>query len=506
MGVFLWLSDLHLDPYYGTPKAASSHKDDCTRNKSTYLLPYGQMGCDAPMLLIHETLEQARSTVSPGEIEFILITGDFARHQTDMLDDGIEEAKEILLTISGVLQTFFPSTPVLPTTGNNDFVPDYALNLEVEGSGNESLNISLQGFQDLLSESEQETFSKGGYFARNISDSLTVLSLNTVMYSVNHQPDQTYLEDPMGQLAWMDSQLKMASDANRICYIVGHIPPTIGSYRHSQFWHEQYVDRYFDILVRYPDSIKGHLFGHLHSEEFRLLRPPSKTEVAPPVPLYIASSVTPVYGANPSYRLVEYDSITNDLLDYRTVFLDLEATYRDENMSPVWIHGPGFTEIYGGLPDLSSDSLQQLLSALAGSSGPSDDDDETWKTFLERQYVYSSGSLDAASCDAVCRLDWICTLQAVSKEDYTTCIGPSGGFQKNGTVVAGAMVAGVAAVAVGGCVFWQRNRRRRRRRHFSEILQAEEEEAADGSVRGEIETGSHDVGKKSSSDAKGELA
>lgn len=297
MGMFLWLSDLHLDPYYGTADAASSHNDQCILNATASRFPYGQPGCDAPMALINETLDHITSTISEEEADFVIITGDFARHQTDLLEDGVEEAQHILETISRALQSAFPSTPILPCTGNNDFYPDYALDLTTQGSNNPSLIISLRGFQSLLSEEELATFAQGGFYARSVSDSLTILSLNTVMYSVNHLPDQTYLEDPMGQFAWLDAQLQTAFESSKTVWIVGHIPPTIGSYRHSQFWHQQYVDRYFGILDKYP-IVKGHLFGHLHSEEFRLLQP-SQHDLT--IPLYISSSVTPVYGANPSY-------------------------------------------------------------------------------------------------------------------------------------------------------------------------------------------------------------
>jgi sphingomyelin phosphodiesterase acid-like 3 len=476
MGTFLWLSDFHLDPYYGTSNAAStSWNSICTKNSTIDLYPFGHVGCDAPSKLVKDMLQHIAASKGT-EIDFVLVTGDFSRHATDHLDNGIAETTAIISTISEALKHAFPSIPIVPSIGNNDVFPDYFVDLEIPGTENPILNISKEGFKTLFeSEESLQAFSQGGYHARNVTDSLTILSLNTVIYSLNHFPDQTYLDDPMGQLSWLEAQLNFASRTGRSVYILGHIPPTIGSFRHSQFWHDKYMDRYFSILQNYLDTVvKGHLFGHLHSDEFRLLQPFSSSSA---VPLYIASSVTPVYGSNPSYRLVHYDPRTSNLLDYQTFYLNLEKI--DGNVATggdVWVAElPGFAATYD-LNDMSSTSLRLLLDRLAE---PWEMSNDIWEAFLDRQYVSTTVG---ASCDGHCRAEWLCTLQAISKDDYASCASKSYTFGLRLLVAA----AVILSVLLAGCLTIG-CRRYLKRRHFLKIDQVDKQNSQ-SSMPGDIET------------------
>jgi hypothetical protein len=513
MGAFLWLSDLHFDPYYGSPSAASTSQsgDVCTRNSSIDRYRFGHVGCDAPITLVTEMLRHIVASANEN-ITFVLVTGDFARHSTDQLDDGITETTTILSTISKALKEAFPNIPILPSIGNNDVYPDYTVDLEKMGSENNIiLNISMEGFKVLLeSEEERQSFSSGGFYARNVSHSLTIIALNTVMYSMNHLPDQTYLDDPMGQFAWLETQLNVASQAGKFVYILAHIPPTIGSYHHAQFWHDKYLDRYFAVLQGYQDTVvKGHLFGHLHSDEFRLLRPSSLHSAGHTnwtMPLYIASSVTPVYGSNPSYRVVQYDTHNGQLLDYQTFYLDLENIYGSltsneaataKTSPPPWtVERPSFANTYH-LKDMSSESLQTLLSHLSDPKERSHHD-EMWQAFLKRQYVSSSSSTNNTSCDNACQSDWLCTLQAVSKNDYALCVAkskPITSSQKEDIwiIVSGVVVFGMLFL-IGTCCLCFIGHRFLKRRHFLQIGQTEiNEDHRDGSMSGDIETTSADT-------------
>jgi sphingomyelin phosphodiesterase acid-like 3 len=492
MGFFLWLSDLHLDPYYGQPSAYGKSKSGCTTEDSITSKPYGLVGCDAPLSLIGETLKHIASSddASQKNPGFILITGDFARHGTDTLSHPVTETGSILRFLTEAIQSYFPSNStadgtnstlspmtVIPTLGNNDVTPDYYLDLMDSTNTNKILQMALNGLRDFfVSDDEIESFSRGGYFARNVSDTLTVLSLNTIFYSINHQPawqtsplSPSRLDDPMGQFKWLKEQLNLASTTGRSVYIAGHIPPSIGSFRHAQFWNDHYLERYFDILEEAErdnnlDSqhsrrqiVAGHLFGHLHSEEFRLLRPTrtssaSKAEVPldsadesnvwnDNLPLLIASSVTPVYGANPSYRLVQYQDEDGTILDYQTFFLDLKQSYSIDNadsdglpIKPIWTKLPPFTETYD-VDDLSAVSLNQIVDQLSAPIGVSK---HLWDVFLSRQDVYANQDVpsseedssdsafdDGVSCDDWCRREWLCTIKATSKHQFISCLEES---------------------------------------------------------------------------------
>ena len=527
MGVILWLSDLHLDPYYGTDFASSHKTNSCSLPYNATLLehPYGQVGCDAPPILLEFALENVQSqnnnnnannNANNNNIDFILVTGDFARHSMDTLSQHLgrsiyDPVESILSTCIQSIQKALPNVPIVPVLGNNDVVPDYYLGLdqslekvnelEVPDSNSDSeamLATVTFGLKDaFLTKDEFFTFQHGGYFSRLVDlpstttleeeeeeggSSILVLSLNTVLYSVNHQPDPESKgrrpEDPYGQFEWMKSQLQTAANPNskrRIVgvYLAGHIPPSIGSYRHSQLWHDQYLEEFFAILQDYSQGtytdenttppILGNFYGHVHTEEFRLLtydrdvlgdrrsatnestfegggRNRTKTTDFQPlsIPVLVTSSITPIYGSNPSYRLVNYDDQSGALLDYSTHYLDLERANNNNNNgdNAWWIELPSFAEAFG-VPDLSLESFQSLLQNLEEElvetmgqkcNNNSSSSSSLWEIFWKRQNLYSptpddaDDSVTTAKSPTDIMVDWLCTFGASSKHDYETCL------------------------------------------------------------------------------------
>ena len=678
MGYFLWLSDLHVDPLYGTEFAVSHHTSSteyCTSKKNLVKYPYSRRGCDSSFALFDSCLDDIlknnnTSSKRKQQIDFILITGDLVRHGTDELysssvlssSSGInttassllssalqvsslgrggqgrrekeadtnitkkdEDDEEEVLPVdvedidSGIdvdhgpisftgsilsssihsIKKRFPNIPIIPVLGNNDVTPDYYLadnnddgdddtdekgntittmmignsssNSNFNVNDNELLEMARSGFSACFeSDEEERTFLHGGYFSRIIqttsTSSILILSINTIIYSTNHQPEfnsnnsknhdeiDDNDDDPFGQFAWIESQLQKAingtitpsttkstsnntnnnnnnnnekpTNINAI-YVVGHIPFGIGSYRHSQFWFDRYVDRYIGILKQHNNkeqqhqqrqqylsstttdknknnnsnnnnnnfpSIQGQLFGHMHTEEFRLLsfnddgdnagdsnnnddddkeekETNNEDDVSSlTIPLFVTSSLTPVYGSNPSYRIVKYDNEWGALLDYSTHYLNLSSSRTDydhnddnnenSNNNWVWKKLPDFTVTYN-VSDMSSKSLESIIQRFekereqqheqqfddlyqndsnsnnnrnnniivdSCNNNNSTVASSLWDTFIARQHIYSSyedntytGNNDDIS-NLYITIEWICTLRAVSKDDYLQCI------------------------------------------------------------------------------------
>jgi hypothetical protein len=81
---------------------------------------------------------------------------------------------------------------------------------------------------------------------------LTIISLNTVMYS----PGPTKLgPDPYSQFAWLDhtlAALDASADAQlKRVYISAHIPPAYDSYSLELQWEPQYIAKYLGVVGRY---------------------------------------------------------------------------------------------------------------------------------------------------------------------------------------------------------------------------------------------------------------
>ncbi len=522
MGVILWLSDLHYDPYYGLGIFAASYKagDNCALpdNATQLEYPYGQVGCDTPRLLLEFALENANN--HKNNIDFILVTGGFSRHSllaaynevgksNNHLCDtriALNSTEVILRNTVQSIQKALPGVPIVPVIGNNDVIPDYYFGLETTKMTRDLPDVKTmlahvsKGLKNaFMTPEEVSAFSHGGYFSRLVDlpssspkkqSSILVLSLNTVFYSVKHQPDPepqdengnlSHPKDPHGQFAWMKSQLQMAAAASSSpnivgVYLAGHIPPSIGSYRHSQQWHDQYLDEFFTILQDYSEGkyhphkrksktppILGNFYGHVHAEEFRLLTHDSQeaTKEGLEIPVLITSSLSPIYGANPSYRLVEYDDKSGALLDYNTHYLDLDKVQHQKD--DAWIALPSFVEAYG-VPDLSLKSFQRLFQSLEEglvkcSSNRNRNrkiDLTLWETFWDRQDLFSSKSDDAndsvkSPADDI--MDWMCTFRASTSQDYESCLERKQ-LESSTPCTTSSTTIALSVAAVGGLVFF----------------------------------------------------
>ena len=305
----------------------------------------------------------------------------------------------------------------------------------------------------------------------------------------------------------------MAERTNRVVYIIGHIPPTIGSYRHTQLWQERYLDRYYEIVTRrhcsgssnkdqnYNSSsdqkggggggggvVKAQLFGHIHTDEFRIVH-----DVCP---IYLTSSFTPIYGSNPSFRVVTYDSETGDLLDYHVQYLDLAMLVATTNATKVigddgastaapthavtsssvntvdtagdddddddlvagadqWKQGASFTDAYQ-VSDMSLSSLKTIVEDLQNST----DHSIYWEALLQRLHVYTHGS---EVCDAVCRMEWACTLTSKTAQEYDICLYEAYITHDPVLIIGVFLLLAVvlATIVVAACRFIRRCRQRR---------------------------------------------
>ena len=184
---FLWLSDVHMDPHYGTPLAfAASYYEgvDCGDASDA---PSGKHGCDAPPALIAGALDAAvaatttATTTSGGGGDwerrspppaFVVVTGDAVRHGVDQIfsepgadfaegaearsdgavasaasatwhDLAMAEAGRVMGGVASMIRDAFPDSVVVVCLGNNDVVPDYYLELPEDGAGGEGGGVAM---------------------------------------------------------------------------------------------------------------------------------------------------------------------------------------------------------------------------------------------------------------------------------------------------------------------------------------------------------------------------
>jgi sphingomyelin phosphodiesterase acid-like 3 len=370
--------------------------------------------------------------------------------------EAMDTAGRVMKNLTTILHEYFPDTQVIVSVGNNDVVPDYYLELKEENSalGNLSLSVEDAGMlgvlydalndnstknSAILTRDDEWTFLRGGYYSRMLHDGkLIILSLNTVLFASYYEPEPSYEDDPGKQFLWMKKMLGYAKERKCQVIIIGHIPPTIGSFRHNQFWKDDYIKTYYTLIEGFDDVVIAQLFGHLHSDEFRVgdlsmtqLNSDTETHMIPSLssPLLLGPSVTPIHGNHPAFRLVKYGSVVGNekYNDGRFKLLDYESYSSLINTDQTWEKLYTFSDVYA-----SSYTLQEGLSAKTMRSVV-----EAMENTIHRQesavlssfraYVKSgaSGSQYAGfgvACDEQCKEEWICTIISATRNGFENCL------------------------------------------------------------------------------------
>lgn len=505
---FLWFSDVHYDPYYSTTDAYKAGYNKKAVCNSTSIPPLGSVGCDSPKALIDSAL--AYATEIDASPSFIVVSGDLIRHQVDMLyassnhegsenrigdeveiaahaeyhTDAMEEAGKIINDLVTTFTDAFPGVEVIISIGNNDVVPDYYLQLPGEASNSSNLmtpeesgmlgiiynalsgndeeeltNYNQVGAQrrsrNLLSVGDSATFLKGGYYSRVLPDGLTVLSINTVMYSSIFGPEPLNADDPGEQFKWMRNTLmNIRERGNSQAMIVGHIPPAMGSFRHTQLWKEKYTNVYYEIIKEFDDVIIGQLYGHLHSDEFRVGAGTSGIPSSLSTPLLLGGSLTPVHGNNPSFRKVFFEGGAADekqykLLDYESHRLSISGSNRGG-----WSQLYTFSETYGTFTEaiktegLSANVFRSLLRSMEEKHGNMS---PVLNSFLSLKDSGAAGDVESShandDCDAYCQAEWLCTLSGTTTtKQYHKCLLQKRGSSRHNII-------GIAGAAMFAAVF-----------------------------------------------------
>ncbi|KAL2843113.1 Metallo-dependent phosphatase-like protein [Aspergillus pseudoustus] len=273
-GRFLHITDFHLDTHY---KSGTSVERVCHREKGT-AGPLGAQGteCDAPQTLIDETFRWIETNLK-GKIDFVLWTGDSARHDND---ERIPRTAGEIIDLNEVLATKFIdvfedketprglSIPIIPTIGNNDIMPH---NIFKEGPNRWTRRFT-EVWARFIPEHQRHTFEEGGWFlAEVIPNKLAALSLNTMyFYESNSAVDGCAAKSEPGyeHMEWLRIQLELLRERDMKAILIGHVPPArAGSKRN---WDESCWQKYTLFLNRFRDVVAGSVYGHMNIDHFML--------------------------------------------------------------------------------------------------------------------------------------------------------------------------------------------------------------------------------------------
>ena len=329
-GQVLLISDVHIDNQYDGSLSSSckceARYDTGTCSDNSLRNPFGQFGCDASPKLMQSALSAA-AAVAP-DPNFVIFGGDYMSHSSPSATatlSAISAVTDLLAQHWGDKSGDFDT--IYPTTGNSDFYGDYHLNITDDAENTWLAKVSA------IWGSTRSTISASGFFAVEAIPGITVISINTIIYSPHHTPhiSSSIDSDPFGQFAWLEETLatleaSASSESPKRVWIVGHIPPAVDAFSYSELWQSAYAEKYHDIVTTYPSLIAVQFFGHVHSDEFRCLTSRDKAsstgtssylwwgeelDEKGPAPMIITGAVSPVYNANPSFRVIEFENDTS---------------------------------------------------------------------------------------------------------------------------------------------------------------------------------------------------
>ncbi|KAI9372509.1 Metallo-dependent phosphatase-like protein [Aspergillus egyptiacus] len=273
-GRFLHITDFHLDTHY---EPGTSVRKACHRGKGgTGSIGAEGTDCDSPSALINETFRWIEKNLKD-KIDFVLWTGDSARHDND---EKIPRSPAEIIDLNEILANKFIdvfedsdalrglSIPIIPTIGNNDIMPH---NIFKQGPNRWTRRFT-EVWAKFIPEHERHTFEEGGWFSADlIPNKLAAISLNTMyFYESNSAVDGCAAKSEPGfeHMEWLRIQLEQLRQRDMKAILIGHVPPArAGSKRN---WDESCWQKYTLFLNRFRDVVVGSVYGHMNIDHFML--------------------------------------------------------------------------------------------------------------------------------------------------------------------------------------------------------------------------------------------
>ncbi|KAK6443460.1 Endopolyphosphatase [Oleoguttula sp. CCFEE 5521] len=239
--------------------------------------------CDSPFALVNQTFSWIEKEFR-NDIDFIVWTGDSARHDND------EQHPRSVAQVAGLneflVQKMYESfgkrngdgededpnndyvIPIIPTLGNNDVLPH---NIMQRGP-NQWTRAYTRMWRQFIPEAQTHSFEQGGWFyVEAIPGKLAVFSLNTLyFFTSNAAVDGCAARSEPGyrQMEWLRIQLQFMRDRGMKAILIGHVPPARTDAKTP--WDETCWQKYTLWMQQYRDVVIAGLWGHMNYDHFFL--------------------------------------------------------------------------------------------------------------------------------------------------------------------------------------------------------------------------------------------
>jgi sphingomyelin phosphodiesterase acid-like 3 len=155
---------------------------------------------------------------------------------------------------------------------------------------------------------------------------IRILSINTNFFSVRYRNACGSPDDPdpaRATLTWLEGRLAAAEQAREHVWLLYHIPPGIDGYATFRqgscpgtiipMWKEAYAEPFLALLRRYAGTVVASFAGHTHMDDFRVIGDAGGRYAF----ALITPVVSPIFGQNPAFHTLAYDS-QGGILDHTT--------------------------------------------------------------------------------------------------------------------------------------------------------------------------------------------
>ena len=301
------------------------------------------MGQDSNYALLKSSLDEARRRLPAPD--FLLVSGDFLSHNWQLSYDKLAKQSQVadpqayraftakaIQFLAGELcggtrrsRSCRPSVTTIPIAAIMPSIP----------TGRSPRCSRLPGRTLLGPEADraafQASFSQGGHCSLKLPRARNhrLIVVNSVVFSMKYANTcGTSNEAPaQNELRWLATALEQARAAGETVWLLLHIPPGIDGFATDQslqkngpivtLWHPEWVNQFLQLIERYQGTIQAAFGGHMHMDDFRVIRLNDK----PVLFCKVAPAISPVYGNNPGFQVVQYDRQTGEIEDYQLDYL-----------------------------------------------------------------------------------------------------------------------------------------------------------------------------------------
>jgi sphingomyelin phosphodiesterase acid-like 3 len=372
-GHVLLVSDIHFDPLADPAIVKQLIAAPVSQWKEIFTSSakngYAHIPADANYPLLQSALSAA---VAQGPFDFVIASGDYLRHgfKSAFVEAGGSSSdfpafatKTAVFVINTVQMTL--GVPVYAALGNNDSASgDYSVD---PGSAFLATLANSLGVLAIDPEAAVDFRTAGFYeLPHPTLPNEEIVVLNTVLWSKFYSILGADGSNPgAAEIQWLAWKLYEAKTLSHKVILVMHIPPGIDAYASCrrgkdqapiQFWQDRYFNEFLELMRKYGDIVQIAFAGHTHMDDFRVL---GDTGNAFPVVFRITPSISPTFGNNPAFSVLNYDGDSGNFFDIATYYLSLA----DGGNNPQWVLEYRFPSAFG-YGSLNATNLAALAASI----------------------------------------------------------------------------------------------------------------------------------------------